>query len=440
MLHGFSGGMGTGKSLNAIKFIIEEDKFAGRPIYYHGIRVLLLDYDVCNSFQGWLYGVYWPANSHNKALQKKLEQIETENRLATIEDFPYLSYHYKKHDPFKQWLHWFKKLASPNRIKLFNEALDVLELDEDSISYQDIEHLDLSWKKFEDPTEIHTIPAGAVALVDEVQNIWPPRPSSRAVPDDVKFVTTHRHRGNDLVYISQDFSDTDQIIRRRLQQYVHYEFAGGDWLYRYSHNKGFDPKNKADLATAEEKKVKRDNKYYGVYLSSVKHTQKPKMDPKLKAGLTMLITAVLGISAIAYYLTNFVFAQVAPNESLATEPSQNTTQNQASTSTLEVKTPNEVYLSRFSPRLESLPFSAPLYDGLTTDGNQYPELTCVIVNNDCSCYTQQATAYAIDLQVCINMARFGYFDPFKSVDGEGQTANKNKSAGSKNNLNTGGIF
>lgn len=439
MLHGFSGGMGAGKSLNAIKFIIEEDKFAGRPIYYHGIRVLLLDYHVCDSFQGWLYGIYWPANSHNKALQKKLEQIETENRLATIEDFPYLSYHYKKHDPFKQWLHWFKKLASPKRIQLFNEALDVLEIDEDSITYQDIEHLDLSWTKFDDPTEIHTIPAGAVALVDEVQNIWPPRPSSRAMSEDVKFVTTHRHRGNDLVYISQDFLDTDQIIRRRMQQYVHYEFAGGDWLYQYSHNKGFDPKNKTDLAAAEEKKVKRDNKYYGVYLSSVKHTQKPKIDPRLKKGLTMIISAVLGISAIAYYLANFVFAQVPQDESI-TNSEQVTTQDPISESPVEEKTPDETYLSRFSPRLNSLPFSAPLYDGLTTDGNQYPELTCVIVNNDCGCYTQQATAYAINLEICINVARFGYFDPFKSVDGHEQRTKRGQSTGSKNELNTGGIF
>ncbi len=235
MLHGFSGGMGTGKSLNAIKFIIENDNFADRPVYYHGIRVLLLDYKVCDSFQGWLYGIYWPANSHNKELESKLLRIETEQRLATLEDFPYLAFHYKKHEPFKQWLSWFKKLASPKRLASFKEALAVLELDEDTITYQDIEHLNLSWAMFDDPTEIHTLPAGSVILVDEVQNIWGNRTAGKQVSPDVKFVTTHRHKGIDLVYISQDFKDTDQIIRRRMQYYVHYEFLGGDWLHRYLH-------------------------------------------------------------------------------------------------------------------------------------------------------------------------------------------------------------
>ncbi|NVJ62532.1 MAG: hypothetical protein HWE27_19245 [Gammaproteobacteria bacterium] len=437
MLHGFSGGMGTGKSLNAIKFIIEEDKFAGRPVYYHGIRVLLLDYSVCDSFQGWLYGIYWPANSHNKALQKKLEEIETENRLATIEDFPYLAYHYKKHDPFKQWLHWFKKCASPKRKALFQEALDVLELDEDSITYQDIEHLDLSWKQFDDPTQIHTIPAGAVVLVDEVQNIWPPRPSSKAMSDDVKFVTTHRHRGNDLVYISQDFLDTDQIIRRRMQQYVHFEFAGGENLYRYSHNKGFDPKSKADLATAQRDLVKRDKKYYGVYLSSVKHTQKPKMDPKLKKGLTMLGAAALGIAACAYYMVGFVFSSLSP-EVEAQEVQTESTSSQPATATPIQYSSDDEYLTRFIPRSDALPFSSPIYDDFTRESQTYPELTCVIVNNDCSCYTQQATAYAIDLQHCVNIAVYGYFDPFQSTDKTERRTSKTQS--SKNELNSGGIF
>ena len=77
MLHGFSGGMGTGKSLNAIKFIIENENFADRHVFYHGIRVMLLDYNLCNSFQGWLYGVYFPANSLNKELEAILLRIET---------------------------------------------------------------------------------------------------------------------------------------------------------------------------------------------------------------------------------------------------------------------------------------------------------------------------------------------------------------------------
>ena len=104
MFFGFSGGVGTGKTLHAIKTLIEKNEFIGRPIFYHGVRVLLLDYSVCDSFQGWFYGIHWPANNHNKALEKKVLRIEDEGRLAELEDFPYLAYQYSKHKPVEQWL------------------------------------------------------------------------------------------------------------------------------------------------------------------------------------------------------------------------------------------------------------------------------------------------------------------------------------------------
>ncbi|WP_165313880.1 zonular occludens toxin domain-containing protein [Vibrio ziniensis] len=442
MLHGFSGGMGTGKSLNAIKFIIENDNFADRPVYYHGIRVMLLDYKVCDSFQGWLYGVYFPANSHNKELESKLLRIETEQRLATLEDFPYLAFHYKKHEPFKQWMYWFKKLASPKRLAAFKEALAVLELDEESITYQDIEHLNLSWTAFDDPTEIHTLPAGSVILVDEVQNIWGNRTAGKAMSPDVKFVTTHRHKGIDLVYISQDFKDVDQIIRRRMQYYVHYEFIGGDWLHRYFHIEGFDPANKTELAKAEKEKVKRDNKYYGVYLSSIKHTQKVKIDPQLKKGIIGLTVGILGISAAAFYLYSWFQKQVTPAsvETVQSEISTaESTENMEETKILDI---NTVYIEKFLPRLDALPFSAPVYDGLTHEANHYPELTCVIMHDECSCFTQQGTAYALEDHACFNIARYGYFDPFEvsSDNHQRRKTAQTRSNGDNVVLNKGGLY
>ncbi|NWK19361.1 hypothetical protein HX771_25035, partial [Vibrio parahaemolyticus] len=117
MFYAFSGGVGTGKTLHAVKTLIEKDEFVGRQIYYHGVRVLLLDFSVCNSFQGWFYGIYFPANKANKALERKVLRIEDEGRLAEIDDFPYLQYQYSQHKPVEQWLYWYKKTASKKRLK-----------------------------------------------------------------------------------------------------------------------------------------------------------------------------------------------------------------------------------------------------------------------------------------------------------------------------------
>ncbi|WP_047048024.1 zonular occludens toxin domain-containing protein [Vibrio mexicanus] len=328
MLFGFSGVMGTGKTLNAIKFIIENDDFAGRPVYYQGIRVLLLDYEVCDSFQGFLYGVYWQKNQDNTALSSKLEKIDKERRLATIEDFPYLAYEYKQHDPMALWLAWFKKLASPTRLTMYQEALDVLGIDESQLTYDHIQQMNLSWKQFHDPTIIHELPSGCVALVDEVQNIWGTRQSSKEVPPDVEHVATHRHNGQDLVYISQDFKDVDQFIRRRLQEYRHYHLIGGDNLHEYFHIRAFDPDKPSDLEKTDKRSITRDANYYGVYLSSIKHTQNVKTDPTIALGRKMIISSISWIVACIIFLigvSTICFSQVmtpkpknrAPNKPLS---------------------------------------------------------------------------------------------------------------------------
>lgn len=443
MLFGFSGVMGTGKSLNAIKFIIENDDFAGRPVYYHGIRVVLLDYEVCDSFQGWLYGVYWEKNKDNSALNKKLEIIDKERRLATIEDFPYLAYEYKQHDPMSLWLAWFKKLASPRRLELYQEALSVLDIKEEDLTFQHIEQMNLSWKQFHDPTLIHELPSGCIVLVDEVQNIWPTRQSSKQVPPDVEHVATHRHNGQDLVYISQDFKDVDQFIRRRLQEYRHYEFIGGDGLHEFFHIKAFDPDKPAEMAKTDKRKIKRDSRYYGVYLSSIKHTQNVKEDPTIAAGKKMIISSaiwiiacILILIAVFYYLF-FRTSDASETDIQESQPKKVAQQNQPgqahNNSQLNLS-PTADYVMRLKPRIDSLPFSAPAYDSMTESPTRYPVLTCVIVNRDCSCFTQQGSAYAIEIEACINIARFGYFDPFVSEDSRNKKIKR-----SSNQLNAGGV-
>ncbi|TXY07550.1 zonular occludens toxin domain-containing protein [Vibrio mimicus] len=326
MLHGFSGTPGTGKTLNAIKFIIENDNFATCPVYYNGIRVLLLDFDACNSFEGWLYGVYYPANQNNTALKKKLLKIDQERRLATLDDFPYLGFEYSKHEPVSLWVTWFKRVASQHRLNLFNEALTVLGLSEEDLTGDIIKSLGLSWNRFDDPTKIHELPSGSVILADEVQNIWPTRQSSKDPTPDVQFVATHRHNAQNLIYVSQDFRDVDQFIRRRIAHYTHFEFLGGEWLNRFHSNNLFDPSSKADLVRVGSEKVRRDNKYYGLYLSSIDHTQKVGLSASMKKALKLGLFAIIMLSAgvIGLFQTplfsSFLWGE-EPEETVKTESS-----------------------------------------------------------------------------------------------------------------------
>lgn len=440
MFFAFSGGVGTGKTLHAVKTLIEKDEFIGRPIYYHGVRVLLLDYSVCDSFQGWFYGIHWPANNHNKALEKKVLKIEDEGRLAELEDFPYLAYQYSKHNPVEQWLFWYKKTASKKRLAHLQEALDVLEIDESELEASHIVELGLSWKSFDNPLEVHHLPAGSVIFIDEVQNIWPPRGGSTKPTEALKWMTKSRHGGSDLVFVSQDFRDVDQIIRRRIQAHIHLEFIGGDALHRYEHIEGIE--TPADLAKAEKKKIRRDSNFYGVYLSAIKHTQKPKLDPQIKKGLTMLGFVVVGLSVCAYGFYYFYSNSVVQASDITTIDDLETAHSSVSGGTIPNSSmpgqTSENYITRLLPSEESLPFSAPAYSRLTSEAFQYPELTCVVNYSSCSCFTQQMTRYAIDDNHCENIARYGYFDPFaeQQTDTRSRRDRKNYTA---NGLNKGGI-
>ncbi|MER0340499.1 zonular occludens toxin domain-containing protein [Vibrio vulnificus] len=433
MLHGFSGSPGTGKSLNAIKYIIENDSWAERPVYYHHIRVLLLDFDVCNSFQGWLYGIYHPANRHNKALHKKLLKIEDEGRLATLEDFPYLAYEFKKHNPVEQWLFWFKKVASPRRLEIYNEALNVLSITEDDLTGDLIKSLGLSWTQFFDPTLIHELPSGSVILADEVQNIWPVRASSKVPTPDIEFVTEHRHAGIDLVYVSQDFRDVDQLIRRRIAHYTHFEFLGGEWLCRYHSNNLFDPASKADLARVGHEKVKRDSTYYGIYLSAIDHTHKVGLSASMRKSLKLAAFAIciLIFGVVALFQTP-LFAALLDSEP---EPQSQPQQSQPQTTIAQIDNTQFIpavnsvqsYITKYIPRHDAVPWSAPVFDAVTNEPKTYPSLTCVQTVKRCTCFTQQMTSYDIEEQYCQTIAKHGFFDPFKEDSEQRQLKRSNQS-------------
>ncbi|ELA7176154.1 hypothetical protein Q5V21_002398 [Vibrio parahaemolyticus] len=437
MFYAFSGGVGTGKTLHAVKTLIEKDEFVGRQIYYHGVRVLLLDFSVCDSFQGWFYGIYFPANKANKALERKVLRIEDEGRLAEIDDFPYLQYQYSQHKPVEQWLYWYKKTASKKRLKQLQEALDVLEMEESEIEAHHIEEMGLSWKSFDNPLEIHKLPAGSVIFVDEVQNIWAPRAGGAKPTDALKWMTKSRHGGSDLVFVSQDFRDVDQIIRRRIQSHVHLEFIGGNALHRYEHIEGIE--TPADLAKAEKKKIVRDSNFYGVYLSAIKHTQNPKLDPQIKKGITMLGFVGIGALFCAYGFYYFYQNSVVQATEVTAVEDAETALGTISGGALAAQVSDENYITRLLPAEESLPFSAPAYAPLTAQAIEYPTLTCVVSGSDCSCFTQQMTQYAISENHCKNIARYGYFDPFTEMNG-GDSRKRDRRTQTNNGLQKGGIF
>ncbi|ENM5778138.1 hypothetical protein NTH33_001876 [Vibrio mimicus] len=111
---------------------------------------------------------------------------------------------------------------------------------------------------------------------------------------------------------------------------------GGEWLNRFHSNNFFEPSSKADLVRVGSEKVRRDNKYYGLYLSSIDHTQKVGLSASMKKALKLGLFAIIMLSAgvIGLFQTplfaSFLWGE-EPEETVKTESSStpvNTSESQ----------------------------------------------------------------------------------------------------------------
>ncbi len=65
------------------------------------------------------------------------------------------------------------------------------------------------------------LPAGSIVLIDEVQRLMRPRIHGSKVPAFIAELETHRHRGIDLVLITQHPMLLDSNVRRLTGQHFH---------------------------------------------------------------------------------------------------------------------------------------------------------------------------------------------------------------------------
>lgn len=125
-----------------------------------------------------------------------------------------------------------------------------------------------------DPLRWMDLPEGSLIVVDECQDFWPSRPSGSKRPESVATLNTHRHRGIDLILLTQHPGLVDQDIRALVGRHLHaYRPRAQEhsvW-YEWSYcEAACQPK----LKPIPEKR--RFNKQiFSLYKSTVENTHKP---------------------------------------------------------------------------------------------------------------------------------------------------------------------
>ena len=254
-------------------------------------------------------------------------------------------------------------------------------------------------------------PVGSLIVVDEIQEFIPSRRSGEPA-GWVAALSTHRHLGLDFIFATQDPSYIDTYLRRLCDSHLHHvRLWRSHWsrIFRWPQCED-QPKLRTVQKAAEHRSVRRfPSAAMAAYTSSQMHTQQQRIPPYVWAGLVGLVV----VPALGYLGMRFMRGIGTPKVAGKSLSSASLGLG-AGAAPAHVLTPAE-YVRHWTPRIASIPWSAPAYDSQKPVA--IPRALCIAVvhadGTHCLCYTQQATRLALPFATCMAQVHDGgTFDPY----------------------------
>ena len=157
-----------------------------------------------------------------------------------------------------------------------------------------IPELTLDWFELEDPRKWYELPEGSLIIIDEAQKVFPVRPSGSAVPKHVSEFETHRHRGLDIVLITQHPNLIDAHVRKLVERHQHVMRPfGHSYAVVFEWQVCTDPNRSGVQKQALKSRWRYPKKAFEYYKSASKHTVKKRLPGKVI--LLPILGAALGI-------------------------------------------------------------------------------------------------------------------------------------------------
>lgn len=255
------------------------------------------------------------------------------------------------------------------------------------------------------------LPDGSLVLVDEAQQYLRPRKIGGQVPEWVAAFETHRHRGFDFLFITQNPGLIDSHVRKLIQSHVHYHRAfnlKGATRYQWEQ---IQPNPDLDGARAKAlaKRVKPNPEVFKYYESTVLDTHKPKLPWKwiltLGGALLVVVAVGIGITQWMHRLGNKGKSEVVVSAGGAPVVASTPQSIPAKLAPMSIQ--------GMTPRISGMPWTAPQYDNLT-EPTDFPRIAACMYSprTGCNCWTQQATPIETAFPVCMEVVKKGMFDPW----------------------------
>ena len=270
-------------------------------------------------------------------------------------------------------------------------------------------------------------PSGSIVIIDEAQEIWPVRPAGSPVPPGLTALEKHRHKGYDVVFLTQHPMLLHTHARKICNEHHHYSRPFGTKRpIRYHSGSGFvNPSDTKELKfSCTQKRVPLDTSSYGLYKSAEIHTHKSRI-PFGVIKMWLLIGLVIGLVGFCVYWLISVIS--GDREGLTHRPESQATASQSfmsggnfapvpqSSSRRDID-----WSDAFVPEIQGLPYTAPIYKDTATKVKSVPRIAaCISTQDKCTCFTQQATVIdGLRDQVCRQYVTNGTFDHMQEENRE----------------------
>lgn len=284
---------------------------------------------------------------------------------------------------------------------------------------------------WEDPRAWQDLPPGALLVVDEAQRFWRARRTAE-VPAELQAMETSRHDGVAFLLATQQPTYLDKHLRGLVTRHEHlYRRLGlnGAQLFRWERCVD-DPQGQTDKDGAEQEFFAYPKKRFDSYKSAEVHTVKRNIGTRGK-----LIIAAFGVAAAC---VGWVVWQVSTDTDAGTAQAAESSPGLSAQPTARTDSvapaPKsqpmtvEEYVARMIPRIETAPWSAPIYDARRAVAE--PRVFCMSseAGEDAngryrgasvSCITEQGTPHAMDDKAARMLALRGeVYNPFKRPDAQ----------------------
>lgn len=300
------------------------------------------------------------------------------------------------------------------------------EREQREVYYNNIKDLNLPWTLLDKPEEWMSCPAGSIIVLDEAQFVFPKKPNGSRLPDHYERLATHRHQGFDIYVITQHPSLIDNFVRQLVGQHFHAVRKFGmnrATVYEWSACNPA-PQNQASQKSAISLKWTYPKEVFSYYKSAEVHTVKRAIPAKIFLAIGFVGLVIFG-GWFAMHQYKARYEKPVDGQSKIADGAGPGAVNVIDTA--NVVSPDLVdpvadatqYMFNQTPRIASLPETAPKYDDLTVPKRVPVPAMCVQIGSvtsgkeiRCKCYTQQATPLDIEFNMCISIARNGRFMDF----------------------------